>query len=116
MPAEPLLTVTDETFAALVLNSPVPTIVDFWAAWCPPCGPMTRVLAELATELGPGVRITTLDVDTNPRTTLEYRVHSMPTLLFFTAGTLTNTLIGARPKSLLRQTIHTAQTPYTNAN
>jgi thioredoxin 1 len=115
LPSESLLTVTDDTFADLVLSSPVPVVVDFWARWCPPCGPLTRVLAELADEFGDTVRIVTIDVDSNPATTRDFRVHSMPTLLFFTGGVLTNSLVGARPKTMIRQAMSTASQPYRNA-
>ncbi|MEU4559665.1 thioredoxin domain-containing protein [Actinoplanes sp. NPDC023936] len=115
MPDESLLTATDQNFAELVLASPIPVIVDFWAEWCPPCGPLTRVLSELADEFAGQVRIVTLDVDANPASTRDYRVHSMPTLLFFIEGVLTNTLVGARPKSILRKAITTTASPYTNA-
>ena len=114
MPAESLITVTDDTFAETVLAADGPVVVDVWAQWCPPCRPMTRTLAELATELGDQVRITTLDADANPATVRAYRVTSMPTLLFFERGRLTNTLVGARPKAHLRKAL-TAAGPYTNS-
>ncbi|BAL92488.1 putative thioredoxin [Actinoplanes missouriensis 431] len=115
MPDESLLTATDQNFAELVLASEIPVVVDFWAQWCPPCGPLSRVLAELADEFAGEVRFVTLDVDANPASTRDYRVHSMPTLLFFSNGALTNTLVGARPKSILRKAITAAASPYTNA-
>ncbi|MFC7527750.1 thioredoxin [Actinoplanes sp. GCM10030250] len=114
MPAESLITVTDATFAEVVLASRTPVLVDFWAEWCPPCRPMARVLAELADEFRDQVLITTLDVDANPETTRRYRVISMPTLLVFTGGVVTTSLVGARPKSVLRGTLTAATTPYAN--
>lgn len=114
MPDESLLTVTDDTFDAEVLASPTPVVVDVWAEWCPPCRPMAHTLGELAEEFRGQVRIGKLDADTNPETVRRFRVTSMPTLLFFTGGVLTNTMVGARPKSSLRQAIATATTPYRN--
>lgn len=115
MPDDALITVTDETFAATVLAAPVPVVVDFWAQWCPPCGPMARVLGELAEEFRGRLLVAKLDVDTNPVTTMTYRVHSMPTLLFLTDGVVTASLVGARPKSILRQTMINTISPYANA-
>jgi thioredoxin 1 len=115
MPDESLTVVTDETFAEIVLGARTPVLVDFWARWCPPCGPMTRVLAELAGEFDGRLLVATLDVDTNPVTTMTYRVHSMPSLLFFTGGVVTSTIVGARPKSILRQAMTNALGPYVNS-
>ncbi|GGN02934.1 thioredoxin family protein [Actinoplanes hulinensis] len=114
MPDDTLTTVTDATFAEIVLSAKVPVLVDFWAQWCPPCGPLKRVLSELAGEFGDRVLIATLDVDANPSTTIAYRVHSMPTLLFLRDGTVTQTIVGARPKSVLRPAITNLITPYAN--
>jgi thioredoxin 1 len=114
MPDESLTAVTDDTFEAVVMQSPIPVLVDFWAEWCPPCRPMAQVLAELAEEFHGQVRIVKLDVDANPETTRAYRVTSMPTLLFFRDGVVTASLVGARPKSVLRRALTSATTPYAN--
>lgn len=109
-----LITLTDATFADTVLRADLPFVVDFWADWCPPCGPMAKTLAELAPEFDGRLLIGKINADENPVTTRDYRVMSMPTLLFFSAGTVTGTLIGARPKSMLRTALTNAITPYVN--
>lgn len=109
-----LVAVTDDTFAELVLAAPGPVVVDFWAEWCPPCRPMAKSLAELADELRGQVTIAKLDSDANPETTRAYRVLSMPTLLFFRNGVVVNTMVGLRPKSMLRQALVGTFDSYTN--
>src|SRR4051812_28859846 len=111
MPETELITVTDANFASLVLSAELPFVVDFWAEWCPPCRPMAPVLAELAGEFHGELLIGKLNADENPETTRNYRVMSMPTLLFFTGGTLTGSLVGFRPKSVLRLALANAAQP-----
>jgi len=55
-----------------------------------------------------------LNADENPEATRAYRVMSMPTLLFFTGGTLTGSMVGFRPKSVLRSALANVVTPYVN--
>ena len=93
-------TVTDDAFAAEVLESGTPVLVDFTAAWCPPCRVMKPVLAELARERD-DVRIVALDVDGDQRTAAEYGVLSMPTFILFKDGREVQRLVGARPKRRL---------------
>jgi thioredoxin 1 len=96
-------TVTDATFAAEVLGSELPVLVDFTAAWCPPCRMIAPVLEEIAVEEAHRLRIVQLDVDTNPATQAAYGVMSMPTLLLFRGGEPVKVMVGARPKRRLLQ-------------
>ena len=114
MPETSLITVTDATFAETVRAARLPFVVDFWAEWCPPCGPMARTLAELAPEFAGQLLIGQLNADENPHATREHRVMSMPTLLFFTDGVVTGSLVGLRPKSVLRRALAAAVSPYVN--
>jgi thioredoxin 1 len=93
-------TVTDDGFAADVLESERPVLVDFTAAWCPPCRVMKPVLSELATERD-DLRIVQLDVDEHQRTAAEYGVLSMPTFILFRDGREVRRLVGARPRRRL---------------
>lgn len=100
--------VTDATFAAEVLSSPRPVLVDFWAEWCVPCRKIHTLLDEIAgTELGQQLTIVKLNIDENPSTSLKYQVMSLPTLTIFKNGEPVGS-IGARPKTELTRFIEAA--------
>ena len=109
-----LVNLTDATLAETLRRETVPVAVDFWADWCPPCGPMARTLAELAPEFDGRLLIAKINADENPESMRTYRVMSMPTLLIFTNSVVTATIVGLRPRSMLRQALTDALTPYAN--
>jgi thioredoxin 1 len=100
-----VVTVDDATFAETVLAADRPVVVDFWAEWCPPCKAISRSLAELADELSGRMTVAALDTDENPSTTRAYGVMSLPTLLVFRDGEVVASIVGARPKAYLRQSL-----------
>jgi thioredoxin 1 len=103
-----MLTVTDESFATAVLGADRPVVVDVWANWCPPCRLIARSLDELAEEFGDRVAVTALNADDNPAVVRTYGVMSLPTVLVFRDGDLVGTMVGARPKSVLREAVWAA--------
>ncbi|MFD3731084.1 thioredoxin family protein [Streptomyces sp. NPDC058632] len=93
--------VTDADFAAEVIESPLPVLVEFTADWCPPCRQMAPVLSALAAEEGERLKVVQLNVDANPDTTNAYKVLSMPTFMVFRGGEPLRSMVGARPKRRL---------------
>ena len=100
-----IIHLSDTTFADQVESSDLPVLVDFWADWCGPCHAVAPILEELAEEMGDRVRFAKLDVDQNQALTTEFGVSSIPTLLLFRDGQVTDRAIGALPKGALREFI-----------
>jgi thioredoxin 1 len=88
--------VTDETFAAEVLESADPVIVDFWAPWCKPCEAIEPHLRAIAEERG--VRLVRLDVDDNLAVPSRYGVLALPTVILFADGEQQATVYGAHSR------------------
>ena len=93
--------ISDSLFAAEVLSSELPVIVDFWAPWCGPCKSIAPVLEELSTEFAGRIKIVKINVDENPKTPTSYNVRGIPNLVFFKGGEVVDQIVGAVPKDLL---------------
>lgn len=103
VPTEALLTdhpleVSDRDFDPIVLGSPLPVLLDCWAAWCGPCQMIGPIMDQLAAEWQGHVRIAKLNVDENQQTAAKFQIMTIPTLLIFDRGKLMDRLTGAFPK------------------
>lgn len=96
---------SDKSFKRLVLRSPEPVLVDFWATWCGPCKQVGPVVEELAQDYAGRARMVKVDVDKNPKISAQYGIRSIPTLMLFKDGDLLQTLVGAQSKRDLNEAL-----------
>lgn len=95
------ISITDETFVTEVLNSDRPVLIDFWAVWCGPCKMIAPIIDEIAQEYNDKLKVCKLDVDSNPKTAMQFGIRSIPTLLIIKDGQVVEQIIGAIPKNKL---------------
>ncbi len=100
--------VTDSSFDQDVLQSDTPVVVDFWAEWCGPCKAIAPVVDELAAEYAGKVKFAKLDVDTNPKTAINFGIRGIPALLIFDDGKVAGQIVGALPKASIQKSIEEA--------
>lgn len=91
-------TVTVETFESEVLKADKPVMVDFWATWCGPCQGLAPIIDEIADENADRIKVCKIDVDENRDLAMQYRIMSIPTVMFFKDGELVKREVGAFPK------------------
>ena len=100
--AEPI-ELTDDTFVKEVEDSPIPVLVDMWAAWCGPCRMIAPVVDQLAGEFAGRVKVAKLNVDESQRTASRLNISGIPALLIFKDGREVDRIVGLAPKEQIAQ-------------
>jgi thioredoxin 1 len=93
------ISLTDASFRAEVLESDRPVLVDFWAAWCPPCRQLGPTIEEIARQHGETAKVGKLDVDANPDSASAYRITALPSVLVFKDGKEIDRIVGLQPRA-----------------
>lgn len=99
------INLNEENFEEEVLKSEIPVLVDFWATWCGPCKMIAPVLTEIAEEYKDRIKICKVNVDEQRNLAVKYRVSSIPTLILFKNGEISNMTVGFHSKSELEDMI-----------
>lgn len=81
-------------------------LLNFWATWCGPCVGMAPIIDKLAEEFEGRVVVGKYNVDEEGDLSTEYRIMSLPTILFFKDGKKTDIrLAGSQKEEVLRAKI-----------
>ena len=97
--------VTDQSFEADVIESPIPVLVDFWAPWCGPCRMVAPVVEKIAEAYDGRVKVLKMNTDENPQVASKYGIRSIPTLMIFKGGEQADMVVGAVPEKTLAETL-----------
>jgi len=100
------VTLTDENFESEVMQSDVPVVVDFWAAWCGPCKLMNPIIDNLAEEFDGKAKLAKINIDDYDGLASQYHIMGVPTLLFFKDGNLVERTEGVMAQGAIADKIN----------
>lgn len=102
------LDVSSENFAAEVLESNLPVLVDFWAPWCMPCKMMSPILDEISSSMEGKVKVVKINTEDpkNQELAIKYQIQSIPNMKLFKKDEVIGEFIGMRSKDVLEKEIN----------
>ena len=77
-----------------------PLIIDFTAAWCPPCKMIGPIFEGYVAKVDGGATLKKLDVDNNSEGAQAAGIQAMPTFKVYKDGAEVETMQGANPAGL----------------
>lgn len=99
------VTLTSANFENEVLNSEIPVLVDFWASWCGPCKMLAPLIEEAAAKYEGKIKVGKVNIDNELDLAQQYKIISIPTLVFFKAGEAVEKSIGYIERDRLEELI-----------
>ena len=90
-----------EAFSALVNQSPLPVVIDFWAPWCGPCQMMAPEFAKAAAQAAGEALFVKVNTDEQPQIAGQFRIQGIPAFALIRDGKLSALTSGFQPAARL---------------
>ncbi|CAG9761651.1 unnamed protein product [Ceutorhynchus assimilis] len=91
----------EDDFVDKVQNSKEPVIVDFFAKWCGPCKALEPRLENIIAQRKGGISVAKVDIDDLGELAAKYEVSTIPALVVFHNGKVTERLVGLQDEDKL---------------
>lgn len=89
-----------------IINNNDVVVVKCGASWCGPCRAMEPVIEKVAKDFDGKARILSIDVDEEADIATQYKIRSVPTILYFKGGEFKDKTVGAIPEQELINNIN----------
>ena len=101
-----MLSVNNRNFSHVVLESPNPVLVNFWAPWCGLCLLINPFLTKIQREWDGSLDVVSINADQNFQLANTYRLKNLPTLILFHEGRIIHRIEGITGRDELIQQLH----------
>ncbi len=98
-----MIQLTDENFDEVIQNAQKPVLVDFFAAWCPPCSTLSPILERLEKEFEEKVIFAKVNVDDSPKTSQKFGINPIPAVFLLKEGKAVSEFVGAKPEFVIKE-------------
>ena len=99
--AAPIEITSPTDFAALISQSPLPIVIDFWAPWCGPCQMMAPEFAKAAAQAAGSAILIKVNTDEQQQIASQFRIQGIPAFILFKNGREAARTSGFQPASQL---------------
>lgn len=99
------LEINAHNFNEIIVQKDEAILLDFYGSWCGPCKVLGPFIDELAGDFKDRATIGKINIDQNPEITSQFRIKSVPTLLFIKNRRVIERIGGLVPKPNLAEMV-----------